>query len=233
MTANTPTKAEPFTILLDLDGTLVDPAAGILTSYRHALETLGHVHDPDDDLHWVIGPPLRVTFARLLGPEGDAEAAVSHYRHRYVEKGAIFDATLYPGIIEALATLAAAGNRLVLCTAKPHVYARRVVERFGILPHLAAVYGPEPDGTRDDKGDLIEHIIAVEGFSPANACMVGDRDNDAKAARRHGIPCIGVTWGYGSPDELTGAGAAVLIDAPHELPRACAALADTRQRSAA
>lgn len=227
MTAATPAGA-PFTVMLDLDGTLVDPAAGILASYRHALAEMGHDGDPEADLAWIIGPPLRVSFARLLGPDADIEAAVRHYRQRYAEGGGIFDATPYPGIAGALAGLAGAGFRLLVCTAKAHIYARRIVEHFGLADHLSAVYGAELDGRHDDKGDLIAHIMDVEGLSPARLCMVGDRDNDMRAAARHGIPGIGVRWGYGSDTELTEAGAATLIDNPGQLVEACSSFVDAR-----
>ena len=47
--------------------------------------------------------------------------------------------------------------------------------------------------------------------------MVGDRDHDVLGAKRHGIPCIGVTWGYGDPPELLGSGAVALADSPAEV----------------
>jgi phosphoglycolate phosphatase len=222
--------AAPFTILLDLDGTLVDPAVGILTSYRHALTALGRPVDEEADLNSVIGPPLRVSFAQLLGEGGDTEAAVAHYRTRYAA-GALFEAHLYPGIPEALERLSSMGFRLLICTSKAHVYARRIVEHFGIARLLSGVYGAELDGRHDDKGDLIAHIIETEGLCAGETVMVGDRKHDVIGAARHGIPCIGAAWGYGSPAELTEAGATLLIDTPANLPEACRILASAAHES--
>lgn len=211
-------------ILLDLDGTLVDPYEGIIGSYRHALAQVGFELDPSDDLRWVIGPPLRRSFARLLGPEADIETAIGHYRERYAADG-IFAATVYPGIPNALVELRQAGFELILCTAKARVFAERIVEAFGFAPFLSGVFGAELDGRFDDKGELIGHILETRARTPEAICMVGDRDNDVLAASRHGAPCIGALWGYGGEAELRSAGARMVIGAPEELPAACRQIA--------
>ncbi len=203
-------------LLLDLDGTLVDPAEGILGSCRYAMARMGYPVGDDEDLRWIIGPSLRTTFARLLGDRGEPEVAVRHYRERYLEWG-LTAAAPYPGVREALAARRAAGTRLFLCTAKPAVFAERVVAFFGFADLLEGVYGPELDGRFDDKGDLIAHLIATERLAKDEVCMVGDREQDVRAARRNGVPTVGVLWGYGGRDELSAAGAEVLIAAPGEL----------------
>lgn len=210
----------PTTILLDLDGTLIDPAPGILGCCRHALAALGCPAGAEEDLRWVIGPPPRVSFARLLGGRGDPEEAVRIYRAHYSETG-LFEAAVYPGVVEALGALKARGMRLLLCTSKARPFAERIVEHFGLAPYLAGVYGAELDGRLDDKGDLIAHLLAAESLVPEAARMVGDREYDMRAAARHGMPGIGVLWGYGDAAELRGAGAATLIASPAELPDAC------------
>jgi phosphoglycolate phosphatase len=204
------------TLLLDLDGTLVDPAEGILGSCRDAMARMGHPLGADEDLRWIIGPSLRTTFARLLGDRGDPEVAVRHYRERYTQWG-LMAAAPYPCVREVLAERRAGGTRLFLCTAKPAVYAKRVVEFFGFADLLDGVYGPELDGRLDDKGDLIAHLIEEERLARDALCMVGDRAQDVVAARRNGVPTVGVLWGYGGRDELTAAGAEILIAAPEEL----------------
>ena len=210
-----PARRRP-TLLLDLDGTLVDPAPGIIGSCRYALEQLGLPAAEDADLRWIIGPPIRQTFAKLAGAHADPEVAVALYRQRYSETG-LYDAAAYPGILEALQERARNGDRLILCTAKARVFAERVVEHFGFAPLLSGVYGPDLDGRWDDKGDLIAHLLQAEGLDPQQVSMVGDRAHDVRAAARHGIPTIGVLWGYGGEAELAEAGAAVLIRAPRDL----------------
>lgn len=204
------------TFLLDLDGTLIDPAVGIIGCYRHALRQLGVDIGAEDDLRWVIGPPMRQTFSRLLAGRADPEDAIQLYRHRYSEWG-IYQARVYRGVEQALMELGRRGTRLILCTAKPRIFATRVVEHFNISSHLTAIYGPEVDGRFDDKGDLIEHLLLVEGLLPSDVCMVGDREHDVVAAARHAVPTIGVSWGYGGREELASAGAALIVDKPEEL----------------
>lgn len=91
------------------------------------------------------------------------------------------------------------------------------MEHFGLSPLLSGLYGSELDGRFEDKGELIAHLLAVEGLQPGEVSMVGDRKHDVIAAARHGIPTIGVLWGFGGREELTNAGAALLIDRPDEL----------------
>jgi len=120
--------------------------------------------------------------------------------------------------------LRAAGCRLFVATAKPHYYARPILEHFDLARRFAGIHGPELDGTNDHKHDLIAHILVHEGVAPASAIMIGDREFDVTAAARNGIRAVGVTWGYGSRAELEGAGAAALCDAPGALASAALAL---------
>ena len=204
------------TLLLDLDGTLVDPGPGIIGSFRQALDLAGAPVPEDEDLRWIIGPPLRGTLQTLLAGRSDVEAAVQHYRDRYLAWG-LYQGAPYAGILEALQQRRAAGVRLILCTAKAEVIARKVVEHFGFAPLLSAVYGPDLDGRLDDKGDLIAHLLEVEGLDPGEVCMVGDREHDVHAAMRNGVPTVGVLWGYGGREELERAGAEAIIAHPAEL----------------
>ena len=204
------------TLLLDLDGTLLDPGPGIFGSVRHALAAMGAPIPEDQDLRWIVGPQVRHTMATLLDGRGDVETAVRLYRDRYSAWG-LYRAEPYAGIFQALEQRRRAGTRLLICTAKACVIARKVVEHFGFEPLLEGVYGPDLDGRFDDKGDLIAHILEVEGLEPDDVCMVGDREHDVQAAKRNGVPTVGVTWGYGGREELARAGAEVIIDHPSEL----------------
>lgn len=205
----------PATVFLDLDGTLIDPKPGIIGSVQYALRQMGQEPPAMEALTWAIGPPLRKTFTQLLG-EDQAEAAVAHYRTFY-SGGAMYDCEVYAGIPETLGRLAADGHRLIVVTAKPHVFARPIVSRLGLETYVSAVYGPELDGTRDNKAELLAHVLSAEGIAPSTAFMVGDRQFDILAAVANGVAGVGVTWGYGSADELRGAGARLLCHAPSDL----------------
>jgi phosphoglycolate phosphatase len=211
-------------LLVDLDGTLTDPAEGIIGCFRLALEALGRIAPPAAELHWIIGPPLRPSFAEALKGDGDPEEALKIYRGRYAVEG-LFEATVYDGVKEALAELRTSGTRLFLCTAKPLVYAERILSHFDLEQHFEGAYGDELGGRFQDKADLIAHILERERLEPEDCCMWGDRKHDVLAATRNGIPTIGALWGYGGADELRAAGAAAFCEAPSHVPAAFNALA--------
>lgn len=207
------------TLLFDLDGTLTDPKEGITKCIAHALTRMGRTPPPLDELAFAIGPPLRPTFGRLLDTDNreHIEAALAAYRERFATVG-LFENALYTNIRESLETAHAAGHRLFLATSKPHVYATRILDHFGIAPFFSGVYGSELDGRRDDKAELIAHLLQSERLVAAECRMFGDRLHDVIGAAKNGIETVGVTWGFGSADELTTAGARVLCHAPGDLP---------------
>ncbi len=211
-------------ILFDLDGTLVDPKAGIIGSVQAALRGLGRPVPPMEALHWVIGPPLREAFPKLGVPPDEVEQAVALYRATYsgaASNGppAMYTCDVYAGIEESLSALRRADCRLIVTTSKPHVFAKPILREKRLAEHFAAIHGAELDGTRDDKAELIAHIITTERVDPANAIMIGDRKFDCLGAKKNGMRSIGVTWGYGSMAELREAGASALCDQPKGLHR--------------
>lgn len=200
------------TVFLDLDGTLTDAGPGIIRSVIHALDALGVAAPAEETLGWVVGPALVDSFARL--GVSDPQEALRLYRARYTDVG-LFENRVYPGIPGALDTLGAK-YRLCLATAKPHAYATRITEHFGLNRHLFAEFGPELDGTRNDKGELLAHALETLDLDPGACVMVGDRHHDSDAAKAVGMASIAVTWGYGSPEEH--AGADRICEAPDALP---------------
>ena len=153
------------------------------------------------------------SFARVGAP--DPEHALAIYRARYSDVG-LFENSVYAGIAEALQTLAKNGCAMYLATAKPHQYARRITAHFGLSRYFSHEFGPELDGTRNDKGDLLAHALEKTGIKAAQSVMVGDRIHDIVAARRVGMRSIGVSWGYGGAQELSQADA--ICASPTHLP---------------
>jgi phosphoglycolate phosphatase len=218
------------TALFDLDGTLTDPREGITRSIAHALDRMGIAPPPPDDLVFAIGPPLRASFARLLGSDSReaVERAIALYRERFADVG-LFENRPYDGIAAMLETLSASGVRLIVATSKPTVYARRIVERFALAPHFEEIHGCELDGTREDKRDLLAHVLSHHGIEPWECAMIGDRGADMRAARHHGVAGLGALWGYGTREELHAEGARDFCRAPGEIPGSLAALGLTRK----
>lgn len=210
-------------VFLDLDGTLMDSRPGILASLGHAFRTIDRADLAETDLTWMIGPPFVDSFAKI--GLADPQPAIEAYRSHYQAEG-MFDARIYDGIPAILDELLLAGCRLYLATAKPHAYARKITAHFGLAPRMKAEFGPELDGTRNWKGDLLAHALEITGEDPARSVMVGDRHHDMAAAAEVGMASIAVTWGYGTPDEWEGA--AAVIDRPAALSDAVAAHAPPR-----
>ena len=201
-------------VYIDLDGTLTDPFEGISRCIAYALEALGHDKPADEDLRRFIGPPLLDTFGELIGSE-QAPRALELYRERFSETG-WQENVVYPGVHESLEAITAAGHRCFVATTKPHVFARRIIEHFELSPYFDAIYGSELDGTRTDKTELLR-FAARERSGRRPSVMIGDRYHDVVGALNNGFRAIGVTWGFGTADELLGAGADCLAAAPDEL----------------
>ena len=213
------------TIYFDLDGTLTDPKPGITRSIQYALEKLGLAVPAEDNLVWCIGPPLHASLKKLTGTDALADQALLLYRERFADIG-LFENEVFAGIKDTLSALSASCRRMFIATSKPAVYAERIVDHFGLRPHFERVFGSELDGRLVDKTDLLCHALETAKVDPRLAVMVGDRGHDMIGARNNGMTAIGVLYGYGSREELEGAGAhricethPELVDYAHGLPQ--------------
>ncbi len=203
-------------ILFDLDGTLDDPFEGITKSVEYAMKKFG-VECDRNELKCFIGPPLTDSFMSVFGlGEEDAFRAVDYYREYYRPTG-IFEVTIYEGIKELLSELKSAGYKLVLATSKPIVFANMILEKFGLAEYFDATFGSELDGTRVKKDEVIAYAFESYPMDKSLAIMVGDRRHDVEGAHKNGIPCIGVTFGYGDRDEHISCGAEHIVDTVAEL----------------
>lgn len=204
-------------LLVDLDGALTDPGVGITRCLQHALSALGRPIPPVHELSWCVGPPLSESFAKLLGTSDPEvlDRAIGLYRERFVSVG-MFENTVYPGVVSGLERLRMAGHELRVVTSKPHVYARRILDHFGLSDAFVSIHGPELSGENADKADLIRHVLSTERFGDQPR-MVGDRRHDIEAAHANGLVGVGVLWGYGSMAELQAAGADALVESMEQL----------------
>ncbi len=218
-----------WSVLLDLDGTLIDSEPGILASCLATLRALGHEPDETLDMRRFIGPPLQDTMQALLQSYGDdrVDEAVAAYRKHYGEAG-LFDSVPYPGIARSLEEMKRAGLRLYLATSKRAVFATRILDHLNLAAHVDGIYGSMPGGELDHKPELLAHILAKENLSPQQTLMVGDRRYDIAGAHAVGMLALGVLWGYGSRDELETAGADRLIETPADLATTVLAMTEGR-----
>jgi phosphoglycolate phosphatase len=215
----------PLTLFFDLDGTLSDPSEGITRSVQHALERLGRPFPPKSELTRFIGPPLRWTFPKLLDTDDKelVETAVNYYRERYEDVG-LFENEVYPGIPELLRQLHDDGYLLYVITSKPKVYADRIIRHFGLDRFFIEVYGPELDGRFDEKRELVGFILHQRCLDPRCTVMIGDRASDIESGRAYGTRAIGVTYGFGTLEEITAAKPDHICHTPREVSPAVQAI---------
>jgi len=203
------------TILFDLDGTLTDSGEGIINCASLALEHFGLPIPDRKTMGVFVGPPLHETFIKFGVPSDQVDEAVKIFRERYFTVGK-FENFPYPGIPELLKTLKEHGHTLYIATSKPETLALEVTAHFGIAQYFDLICGATLDNSRVNKDDVIEYLLKQCGGAE-NAVMVGDTTFDVVGAAAHGIPAIGVSWGYGKVQDMLGAGAAAIAHSTHEL----------------
>ena len=203
------------TILFDLDGTLTDSGEGIINCVIYALERFGLPIPPRNSLRYFVGPPLHESFIKQGVPVDRADEAVSIYRERYIPIGK-FENTPYPGIREMLENLKNTGHRLYVATSKPEQMSIDILEHFGLAKYFDQICGATMDSSRTNKEAVIAYLLEQNGHAD-NIVMVGDTKFDVLGAKAHGIPCVGVSWGYGSIQDLQEAGACAIVHTTEEL----------------
>jgi phosphoglycolate phosphatase len=205
-------------VLFDLDGTLTNPQVAITSSMAHALAEVGAEVPPLEELLWCIGPPLRQNFRKLLGANRAhlVERAAQAYLLRYEIEG-VRETTPYPGIDAMLSRIRSSGPRLYVATTKFVDHAEEVLVAFSLRQHFEAVFGARRDGSMGDKRELLKYLLDKTGIDPKRAVMIGDREHDMAGAKANGIFTIGVTYGFGSREELEKAGADALCESPDEI----------------
>jgi phosphoglycolate phosphatase len=223
-----------FSVLLDLDGTLIDSYPGILASCLAALRALGHEPAETLDIKRFIGPPLEDMMQTLLQSYADdrVDEGVAAYRQHYGESGLLGSAP-YPGIAQSLEKMKRRGLRVYLATSKRAKFANRILDHLKFAAYFDGIHGSVPGGALDHKPELLAHILSEHGLSPSHCLMVGDRRHDISGAHAVGMRGLGVLWGYGSRDELETAGADRLVESPADLARAALSMVDGCEPSAA
>jgi phosphoglycolate phosphatase len=194
------------TVLLDLDGTLVDSAALISAHLANALDAVGAQVPGPAVLRSLVGPPFETALPAIGVSAEQTAAAIVHYRRTY-DLVAAQQSSLYPGVPELLDKLVAAGRRLAVATSKPEGTALRIVEGVGIADRFALVAGADHVLGRVGKGAVIGSALDRLRLDPRTTpiVMVGDRHHDIDGAAEHDVPAIGVGWGYAEAGELVGA----------------------------
>ena len=203
------------TILFDLDGTLTDSGEGIINCATLALRHFGLPIPSYTDMRTFVGPPLRDSFIRFGVPADQADEAIRVYRSRYIPTG-MFENTPYPGIRELLEALRAEDYTLYVATSKPEEMSVTILEKFDLAKYFHRICGASIDSSRSTKDAVIAYLLESSG-AKEDMVMVGDTKYDILGAKAHGIPAIGVGWGYGKVEEMEEAGAVGIAETMDEL----------------
>jgi len=201
-------------LVLDLDGTISNPALGIGRSLNYALEYFGYPKISNDLLSSFIGPPLDHAFRSITGTDSTTHITelVAKYRERYSQVG-YSENVLYPGMPEAIASLAEAEVPLGICTSKRSDFAERILSMFGLRQYFRFIDGGE---IGVEKKHQLAGLVRAESIS-LSSFMVGDRAVDVVAAKDNGLRSIGVLWGHGTAEEIRMAGPDQVFNSPHQL----------------
>jgi phosphoglycolate phosphatase len=215
-------------IAFDLDGTLVDTAPDLVASLNIILGEEGLPPLPFDDVRKMVGRGARALLERGFAAAGaplgadQAPALVERFITLYLGRIAQ-DSAPFPGVVEALVALKAAGAKLVVCTNKLTHLSVALLDALDLTRYFDAVVGADSAPAPKPDPRHVQAAIAAVGGDPARAVMVGDSINDALAAQAAKVPILLVTFGY-TEDPVETLGADLLIDAFSEVPSACISL---------
>jgi phosphoglycolate phosphatase len=206
--------------IVDLDGTMVDTVGDFDVALRLALADLGWPPVSRAFISRTVGKGsehlLTQTLAEVGAPADLYEAAWARYQHHYLLiNGQHSD--VFPGVVEGLRALRAAGLHLVCLTNKPGSFARPLLAQKGLDGYFDQVYGG--DAFAQKKPHPLPLLKACEalGSAPSRTLMVGDSSNDAQAARAAGCPVVLMRYGYNHGEPVEAAGADAVLDRLDEL----------------
>lgn len=202
-------------ILFDLDGTLTDSGPGIMKCARLALEHYNLPIPSEAEMRTFVGPPLHDSFIRFGVPAEETDNAIKIYRSRYIPIGK-FENDPYPGIREVLEQLKSLGHTLYVATSKPESMSVEILEHFDMAKYFDIIAGASFDRSRSTKEDVIAYLLDQCGDYDQKV-MVGDTSFDVIGAKTHGIPTVGVAWGYGKVEDMENAGAIAIAHTMDQL----------------
>lgn len=206
------------TILFDLDGTLTDPARGLVCGFEYALKRMGVPREKFGDLRRFIGPPLYEEWQSEFGfsPE-ESSHAIDVFREFYDIYG-WWDNEPYAGIVEMLTALRASGYDIALATSKPETTAKKVLSLFALDGYFDVIAGAISGTARHTKSEVIEYCLGALGVTDRSGCiLVGDRIYDAEGAAACGIDSMGILWGHGTEGEILTSGFTYTARTPRDV----------------
>lgn len=205
-------------VFFDLDGTLTDSREGIINGFEYALNHFGIKLEDRKYAEKFIGPSLADSFrSEYKFDEEKTALAVEKYREYYSTRG-LKENKLYDGMKELIIELVKSNKNVILATAKPQVFSEQILENFGIKQYFKFISGATLDSSRNRKADIIKYAIDnLESINLEECIMIGDRYHDIEGAKENNMKSVGVTYGFGTEEELVAAGANYIAHNADEL----------------
>lgn len=188
------------TLLLDVDGTLIDSMPGIQAGLLHALDSVGCPHPDEAFLSRIAGPPMEETLSSLGLSEEQARQAFDAYVE-YTSQGGWANARAFPGMRELVVKWHEDGFRLITATSKGEGFARAILEREGFMDYIEFLGAAEERGARRTKQAVIQYVFDNVDLEGEDILMIGDRHHDIEGAAHFGVDTVAVAWGYGEQAE--------------------------------
>lgn len=207
-------------VIFDLDGTILDTLEDLARAANHTCEKFGWPTFSTDAYRYKVGNGMLKLVERFMPAEFMGNSRM--FQQAYEEFGAWYAAhkkdhtAPYPGMLEALDALRAAGMTLAVLTNKDHSAAVPLVEhyfgdRFALVQGRIDAFAPKPDP------GITRYALDQLGIEPTQALYVGDSNVDVQTGHAAGLATVGVAWGFRGREELAAAGADHIIDTPAEL----------------
>ncbi len=190
-----------WTLVFDLDGTLVDTAPDLTAATNHVLARAGLAPINETDILPFAGQGAMKMIERALAAHGRTATEsefrelfnlfIAHYRANIAVKS-----RPYPGVIKALTSFEKSGATLAVCTNKMEAHARALLDALDMSKHFAALTGGNSLGVFKPNPLHLTGTIELANGSAERAIMIGDSETDIRTAQAARIPVIAVNFGY-------------------------------------
>ena len=193
------------TLLLDLDGTMVDAFTTIHRSYSHILPQLGLPAPTMEQVRRAVGGGLEHAMRHFVRADQVAEAVRLHIAH--TELILLEDVKLMPGALGLLQVQQPAGVQLAVFTNKRGEHSRLVCSHLGLARYLSGNFGAKDTPWLKPQPEFAAHVLRQLGAKPESTLLIGDSPFDVQAAHNGGFACWAVTTGTHDAAQLQAAGA--------------------------
>ena len=205
-------------IIFDFDGTLVDTRPGITKAFQSVMTEMGIEPADDKYIGELIGIPL-TPFLEVLLKTKDVKVIKkgSELFKAYYDNEFIFDNILYPGIPILLEDIKKNSGNSFVVSNKIDVFLNKILKQHGIRKYFHSIRGTDGTGTGSQKTDYVRDLIEKNNLDRSKTVIIGDRRDDIVAGKDNLIHTIGVTYGYGSREELVDAGAEIIAESTNNI----------------